>query len=397
MRRLIIILCLFTLVACDQSGDSDSNPSILDQPRIVATAAPIDWTAAGPPVTLDNVASVQLLGRLDNQLHAPSTIFDHAVSPDGTLLAGLDTNGFAAWDLVTGETIFSIGRRPDANHVFFAPDKIEVYSLEQTGLVTIHDIDQGIEQNTFQAINGYEGQSAFYAEDGWLALGNQDGEVRVWDPLERQSLVTLDAHESPIRGLAFSGSGELLATMGTDTIINIWDWRNKMQVASFDNERVPVSVAFSPDDALLAVGTVDNIRLWNVDGSLHQLLATGENAVNVMTFSPDTQLLVNGGQVADMQIWDVPTGRLVARLPGVGKERLSAAFSPDGDLLLTSVLNQGATLWDMTTITESTINNAALDNGDNLIFAVDWTPDGRLLTLFGTTGSVYIWGIPAAE
>ena len=42
------------------------------------------------------------------------------------------------------------------------------------------------------------------------------------------------------------------------------------------------------------------------------------------------------------------------------------------------------------------VNKAQLDTGDTLIFAVDWSADSYVLTLFGATGSVYLWGIPAA-
>jgi WD40 repeat protein len=136
------------------------------------------------------------------------------------------------------------------------------------------------------------------------------------------------------------------------------------------------------------------MRLWSLaDGSLERIVDTGPGGVDALVYSPDGKYLLSGGAVADMSIWDPQTGNLVARLPGVGGDRVSAAFSPDGSLLVTSVLGKPASLWNMTTINSQTVSRADLDTQASLVFSVDWTPDNRLITLFGVTSAVYIWGI----
>jgi WD40 repeat protein len=98
-----------------------------------------------------------------------------------------------------------------------------------------------------------------------------------------------------------------------------------------------------------------------------------------------------------MSLWDPQTGNLVARLPGVGGDRVWAVFSPDGTLLATSLLGGKPALWNITTISGQTVNRADLDTQGNLILNVDWTQDNRLLVLFGLTNGVYIWGIGPNE
>jgi WD40 repeat protein len=178
--------------------------------------------------------------------------------------------------------------------------------------------------------------------------------------------------------------------------LSVWDWQARQKLASFDNEVPAVTLALSPDETLLAAGTANDVRLWSIpESGFAHLLEAGGRGVDVMQFSPDGRFLLNGGQIPNMQLWDPQTGQQVGELPGVGQDRVSAAFSPDSTMVVTSVLGGPVNLWNLSSLTGDTINNAQLDTGDTLIYRVDWTADSYLLTLFGATGSVYLWGIPA--
>lgn len=392
MRRRLFLLALLLLALAACTPANNDTP-LVNTVRGAPTQPPPAWLDSAAEITLETVPQIRLLGRLDSPT-VPSTIFDHALSPDGTRLAGLDNEQLVVWDLISGETVFSTGRR-EATRVFFAADKTEVYTVELSGLVTTHDADSGQNQNTFTAIEDFEGTLALYPEDGWLAFGNREGQVKVWDPRERRSLVTFDAHERAVKAMAFTADGTWLATADNSGSVKVWDWQTRSLIVEIENERPALKLGFAPDKALLATGTGENIRLWSLpDGGFLRLLDTGPGSARVMAFSPDGLHLVNGGDTAQMMVWNPQTGNLVAQLPDVGEERLSLAFSPDGDLLLTAVLGGPVTLWNMTTITDSTVNRADLDIQGKFAFSADWTSDGRLLTLFGMTGSVYIWGIP---
>jgi WD40 repeat protein len=391
MHKSITLLLLLILSACSQA---ENRPNILEQPRNAPTQPPPDWIQPAEPITLDTVARTALLGRLDNAV-APATIFDHAFAPDGTRLAGLDDQSLAVWDMISGQIVFHTGRLPDVNRVFFSADKTEVYGVESTGLITVYNAETGETHTTFQAINGYTGVVDYAPDAGWLAFGNDRGEIRVWNPLERQAVATISAHIGPVTRLAFADSGDWLASANNAGEVKVWDWANRAPVTTISDTAPALALSFAPDESLLAVGTRLDIRLWSLpDGVQQHTLPTGESAIEIVAFSPDGQRLINAGDTPEMQVWNPQTGTLVARLPDVGQDRMSYTFSPDSTLLLTSELGGKVTLWNMTTMTENTVNRADLDTGDLFIYAVDWTPDSLLLTLFGATGSVYIWGVP---
>jgi len=405
---------LVVLTACASGGDAPERtplPTSTPAPTRPVVTGPdgIQMTAMPPPpafreasavLSVDTVASAQLIGRLDPP-GEPSSIFAHTFSPDGTQLAALDSNRMMMWDLITGERIFDANRQ-DMAFYYFSPDKEEINGIDLSGLVRVY------ETRNAQALESYTGHPAFtgaHAFDdlgGLLALGGRDGTVKVWDTLERVSLLTFDAHSLSINVMAFSPDRRLLATGAEDGTIRIWDWRTRTQLGEIDLAGLSlVDLAFDPDNTRLAVATSENISLWAVTGvdepDFEYTLLTGlGGTTDVLTFSPDGRFLVNGGNVPAMNVWDGDTGELLALLPNVGGDRVSATFAPESNLLLTAVLDGAVQLWNLDQIDREagTIAGASLNVPSNRIIDVAWSPDAFQMFFFDASGPVFVWGVP---
>lgn len=402
MRQLVYlwILAVLFLAGCTGGSARPSEPTGIPGPNNVVftpiPAAPA-WRQPAEVMTRDNVSRIALLGRLDLP-GTPSTLFSYALSPDSTRLAALSSENLIAWDLITGQRLYSAGRQ-GASFVFYSPDKTELYTVDPQGFTMVYDADRGSKKSDFQGHTDFGGAVAYYEDAGWLALGGFDGTVKVWDTFERTSLVTFDAHPRDVNMLAFSPDGSLLATASTDGIVKLWNWRERTLRAELDHNRaITRRMAFSPGGERLAVGTDQYISLWSVpDGVFLFSLQSGQGgASDVLLMSPNGSYLVNGGGTPDMNVWDAATGDLIALLPDLGGEPVSADFSPDGTLLLASELDNRVTLWDMTNITDETVVRADLDIGTNRVLYVEWTDDGFLMLFFDAAGPVYVWGIPPA-
>ncbi|MEO8611246.1 MAG: hypothetical protein ABI690_25340 [Chloroflexota bacterium] len=395
MRRYLIVILLL-LAACDQTSPTSAPPVGTFAPvaRDQPTLPPPAWKEGVEVITLNNVPTIANIGRLDTA-STPSTVFTYALSPDGTRLAGLNNEQLISWDLLTGNIVFNTDREAALN-VFYGADKTEIFTVDADGEIRIYNADSGGAKSNLNSQITFNSQFAYDADAGWLALGGSDGNIQIWDPSARQSLVTFAAGNSPVKALAFSDDGQQLAVSLEGNVTQVWDWHNKQSLA-----KIPESasrLAFSPDGTQLAVGDETKIDLWDSQaGKQIFSLATGPGGVtDVLKYSPDGKFLINGGGIPSMTVWDTKTGQLVNTLPGIGGDSTSASFSPDGTLLVTSLLGGQVNLWDVSKIREPVLNQAVLNVGTNQILYADWSSDSHLLLLFDATGPIQVWGIAEA-
>lgn len=399
--RFLLLIFLMILAACGDGGDDNAGvdaatavptPTLIPGPRdTVFTPIPPapEWQEPAQVITPDNLRQIRLLGRLDAP-GLPSTVFDYAFSPDGTRLAGLNNDFLLIWDLIDGSLVAN-NTRQGTSLLFYSPEKDEIYGLAPDGSALVFDADDSTVKADFLAHSDFSGATAYHAGIGRLAVGGRRGDVKVWDPVERVSLVTIATGTAEIVKLAFSNDGTLLATANLNGLVTVWNWAERTLIATIDQEGAGVSrMAFSPDGAHLAIGKSTAIDIWQVaDGNLLHTVDTGRGGTSgVLTYSPDGRYLLSGGLVPDMTLWDTETGEAFARLSDLGGDRVSAAFSPDGALLLTSAITGNVTLWDM-----DTGDRYDLEVGADRPLFVDWSPDGYVMIFVDASGPIYVWGV----
>ncbi|MBP6631691.1 MAG: PD40 domain-containing protein [Kofleriaceae bacterium] len=106
--------------------------------------------------------------------------------------------------------------------------------------------------------------------------------------------------------------------------------------------------------------------------------------------SADGRWLATAG--AEVRLWRVADGRLVARLPGTGAETVSMAFSPAGDALATSTFGANVVVWDVPT-GAARLRLPTQDQNNVVAFS----PDGARLVTGGINGPPRVWSLLAAS
>ena len=124
-----------------------------------------------------------------------------------------------------------------------------------------------------------------------------------------KSNATLIGHGGPVMSIAFSHHGTILASGGgprfaspldaDDNAVILWDTSERKRTTTLNgHENWVMSVAFSPDDKLLASESQHTIVLWNVrTGLVHAKLDAGKTTVATIAFSRDGRMLACGGAV----------------------------------------------------------------------------------------------------
>ena len=165
----------------------------------------------------------------------------------------------------------------------------------------------------------------------------------------------------PAFGQGLEGQGETPDAALVATLDRFSDWTT--------------SVAFSPDGKLLAIGTYESIRLWDVE----QEEATGElrhrkGFARALAFSPDGDTLAVGGYQS-VALWNIDERKLVAEFKGHRGYVTSLCFSPDGTQLASASEDLTARLWNVSDGTEV----AKFEGHTHPVLGVAISPDGQLV------------------
>ena len=236
---------------------------------------------------------------------------------------------------------------------------------------------------------GHVNAVTFSPDGKYLAVASSIG-VTLLDPFNLTVVYSFDTTGS-MTSIAFSPDDLLLASGSIDNTIKLWDVRSRTLVATLEGHSDVVrSVAFSPDGSLLASGSEDKtVKLWDMRS--RTLVATLEGHsydVNSVAFSPDGTLLASGSNDSTIKLWDVKSRTLVATLEGASSEVNSIAFSPDG-LLLASGSYRTVKLWDV----RSRTLVATLEGHSWYVRSVAFSPDGSLLASGSDDKTVKLWDV----
>ncbi len=185
----------------------------------------------------------------------------------------------------------------------------------------------------------------------WLGLVPEDLRSFDWHFRRRRlhnGLFALYGHEGPVRCVAYSPDGRLLATGSDDRTARLWDARTGRQLLALLHPDAVVGLDFSPDGgrlATLAKGVV-RVRDTATGRELFTLGGGKGRPAAWVAFNPDGRTLATGhlagavvalpgAPVGEVRLWDAVTGQPGRTLADVGEARV-ATFSLDGRRLALS-------------------------------------------------------------
>lgn len=256
--------------------------TFLDNSELVAVTAGSAGSGENGGVVVFHMAARQHVRKMSDIAGGAMSV---AVDPAGNLLAvGGRSGEIVLWDVAQRERTASLGG-------IAAEEGISLLAFGSEGTLLAASNEPASEPGT--------------GERG-AAPPTVTPHIGVWD-VERGTLLhTLSGHTDMIMGLAAQPGGTLLASVGVDRALRVWDMERgtDVQQVPFDRQDgLPISVAFSPAGNLLAVGTTaGRVHFWEVQPGgkmtpVHTREVEGGNITSLAFRADGKQLAVSNGGV----------------------------------------------------------------------------------------------------
>ncbi len=196
--------------------------------------------------------------------------------------------------------------------------------------------------------------------------------------------------ETACESMAWSPDSTFLASGNVDGKIRVWNVQTEELVKIMgDGNAAITSVAWSPDGYTLASADYrDSITLWNVEnGEPTQLRrGYGDNTNNIVAWSPNSQYLAIT-LWKDIEVWDINKGETIQNYSSKTPFN-SIMWSPDGHSL--AAANDGFQILNIHT-GEQIFSKELQSEYTWQIEKLSWSPDGTYLAIGDNYGNVEVW------
>ncbi len=158
--------------------------------------------------------------------------------------------------------------------------------------------------------------SAAFSNDGkFVATGDDDNKIRIWDTVLNQKKLEIAGHSDKITSLDFAAKGDTLVSGSKDKTIRIWNATNGANIKTQNAGSEVVSAVFNSDASGVTFTAADRfVRTFKVkdENSTNVPLGTADQIVQ-LAFSGDGKTLVSASRNGYIQNWKMDDGGALLR------------------------------------------------------------------------------------
>ncbi len=326
-------------------------------------------------------------------------------SSDGSTLAtGGQDETIKLWDALTGQYLKTLqGHQGGVLCVRFAQDGNTLVSSSADFSIRLWDINLG---ECTKVLQGHSRKVWSVAlspiQAGMLASGSEDNTIKLWDLATGSCINTLQGHTDWLKSVAFSSSG-VLASGSLDKTIRLWDVKRGICVGVLEGHLNGIlAIAFVTEEILASCSIDCTIRLWDI--TAQQCLKTLQghiNSIDAIAANPQGTMLASGGDDFSLRLWDVFSGECIRTFQGRNNWIQSVACSPIDPnspepnefkgIIATGSADRTVRLW------KTDGQCRTLYGHTDLIFSVNFTPDGRIVASGSADQTIRLWDVATGD
>ncbi len=414
--------CLFTLQG--HTNDVMSVTFSQDGRRIVTGS--LDYTAR-----VWDAASGKQIRALSGH---PEWILSVAYSTNGPrIVTGSYDRTAKVWDAASGRELRALqGHTDRIESVAFSPDGQRIVTGSDDRMAKVWEAASGKEMLAFKGHTGFIVSVAFSPDGQRIVTGSRDQTAKVWEASGDRELLTLKGHRLAINSVAFSPDGRRAVTGSDDHTAKVWEaasGRLRLTLkghSCFDlvGGLFPGRRGLSPavgigrprsgrrpaaSQCLRSRGTAARFILWPSPRTASGLSpavrirrpgcgkrpAAGTSSPSRGTtlgfhsaaFSPDGQRIVTGSRDNTAKVWEAASGKCLFTLEGHAAPIWSVAFSPHGQRIVTGSADATAKVWEAASGKEL----PALKGHSGAIWSVAFSPDGERIVTGSQDQTAKLW------
>lgn len=334
---------------------------------------------------------------------------------------GLDLSQLSVWQAhLSGTTLADVNfKNANFAHTSFTNTftRIKTIAISPDSKILALGTDDGeirlwriSDGQLIKMLHGHSGLviSIDFSPDGHRLVSSSQLEntIFIWALDSGQVLHTLHGHHSGMLTVTFSPDGELVAAGDEKQTIYVWNSQSGelLGTQKAPNEWVQ-NLLFHPNGDLLASCSRSHCGyfLWHIerancateDNVCHMIseIEGGEGGVYALAFSPDGALLACGSSDSSIYLWEVKTERIVKVLRGHEDHVVAVTFSPDGKVLASGSNDFSVRLWD---VASGKVLDVLLHH-THQIWSVAISDNGKILASGGSDGTVCLWDIETGQ
>jgi len=278
------------------------------------------------------------------------------LSPDGALLAVGDDEGLVRIvRLDSFEVVRTIRAHTQrVSDLDFSPDNRTLLSAGRDGVIRYWEVESGRQLRELRIPNTipYSARMNRASPERWLIMGDRSGFLYAWDLTKNRVITNVKLHNGPVLSVGYQpgGSGAFFSAGGDGELKVRQPMGQRFIVKAHDGSVFQAGYSAS-GNLLYTVGSDRKAKIWStaklqkqepqaiLEGHLRYVLAAD--------MSLDEKMLATGGADKAINLWEVTTGKLVARLQGHTSDVEALSFAPNGKFVVSTSEDKSVRIWSV--------------------------------------------------